>query len=127
MAVATSEASARVGTGLSIMDSSICVATITGLPARRQPRTARFWIAGTCSAGSSTPRSPRATISASAWAMISSSRSTAEGFSSLAMMRARSPIRSRASMMSSGRCTKDSAIQSAPSASAVSRSRRSWA
>ena len=104
MAVATSEASARVGTGLSIMDSSICVATITGLPARRQPRTARFWIAGTCSAGSSTPRSPRATISASAWAMISSSRSTAEGFSSLAMMRARSPIRSRASMMSSGRC-----------------------
>ena len=37
--------------------------------------------------------------------MISSSRSTAEGFSSLAMMRARSPIRSRASMMSSGRCT----------------------
>src|SRR3954465_462615 len=37
MAVATSETSARVGTGLVIMDSSICVATTTGLPTRRAP------------------------------------------------------------------------------------------
>ena len=35
IAVATSETSARVGTGLLIIDSSICVATTTGLPARR--------------------------------------------------------------------------------------------
>src|SRR5918996_1531335 len=34
-AVATSDASARVGAGLRIMDSSIWVATTTGLPARR--------------------------------------------------------------------------------------------
>ena len=53
--MATSEASARVGTGELIIDSSICVATITGLPARRQARTMRRWIAGTFSAGSSTP------------------------------------------------------------------------
>ena len=77
MAVATSEASARVGTGLSIMDSSICVATITGLPARRQPRTALL-DRGHLFGRQFHARSPRATISASAWAMISSSRSTAE-------------------------------------------------
>src|SRR6266852_3003297 len=35
IAVATSETSARVGTGLEIIDSSIWVATTTGLPARR--------------------------------------------------------------------------------------------
>jgi hypothetical protein len=34
-AVATSETSARVGTGDEIIDSSICVATTTGLPIRR--------------------------------------------------------------------------------------------
>ena len=34
IAVATSETSARVGTGEVIIDSSICVATTTGLPAR---------------------------------------------------------------------------------------------
>src|SRR3954449_12618291 len=56
MAVATSEASARVGTGALTIDSSICVATITGLPSLRHSRTMRFWIAGTCSAGISTPR-----------------------------------------------------------------------
>ena len=49
MAVATSEASARVGTGLSIIDSSICVATMTGLPRLRQARTMRFCSGGTAS------------------------------------------------------------------------------
>ena len=34
IAVATSDTSARVGTGLEIIDSSIWVATTTGLPAR---------------------------------------------------------------------------------------------
>src|ERR1700726_2162793 len=38
IAVATSDTSARVGTGLVIIDSSICVATTTGLPARRGAR-----------------------------------------------------------------------------------------
>ena len=65
IAVATSETSARVGTGLVIIDSSICVATTTGLPARRAARVICFWIPGTFSSGISTPRSPRATISAS--------------------------------------------------------------
>ena len=38
IAVATSDTSARVGTGAVIMLSSICVATTTGLPARRAAR-----------------------------------------------------------------------------------------
>ena len=56
------------------MLSSICVATTTGLPARRAARVICFWMPGTFSSGISTPRSPRATISASARSMISSSR-----------------------------------------------------
>ena len=71
MAVATSETSARVGTGLAIIDSSIWVATITGLPARRQARVISFCTPGTFSSGISTPRSPRATISASARSRMS--------------------------------------------------------
>ncbi len=51
MAVATSETSARVGTGLAIMDSSIWVATTTGLPARRQARVISFCTPGTFSRG----------------------------------------------------------------------------
>src|SRR2546423_1556965 len=50
-ALATSDASARVGTGDATIDSSICVATTTGLPAARQARTMRFWIGGTRSGG----------------------------------------------------------------------------
>ena len=69
-AVATSETSARVGTGAVIIDSSIWVATTTGLPARRAARVICFWMPGTRSSGISTPRSPRATISASACSMI---------------------------------------------------------
>ena len=41
-AVATSDTSARVGPGASIIDSSICVATITGLPTRRAARVISF-------------------------------------------------------------------------------------
>ena len=89
MAVATSEASARVGVGAWIIDSSICVATMHGLPAWRQARTMRRWIGGTCSAGISTPRSPRATMTASDSATMASRCSMADGFSSLAMTPAR--------------------------------------
>src|ERR1700710_1071479 len=56
-AVATSETSARVGTGLWIIDSSICVATTTGLPARRASRVICFCRLGTRSSGSSAPGS----------------------------------------------------------------------
>src|ERR1700681_1863557 len=65
-AVATSETSARVGTGAVIIDSSICVATTTGLPARRAARVICFWMPGSFSSGISTPRSPRACIRAAA-------------------------------------------------------------
>ena len=74
IAVATSETSARVGTGEMIIDSSICVATTTGLPVARPMRVICFCTPGTFSSGISTPRSPRATISASARSMISDSR-----------------------------------------------------
>ena len=84
-AFATSEVSARVGTGLEIIDSSICVATMTGFATRRASSTARFCTIGTASSGSSTPRSPRATMMASNASMISSRLSTACGFSILAM------------------------------------------
>ena len=73
-ALATSEVSARVGTGLWIIDSSICVATMTGFARRRAISTARFCTIGTSSSGSSTPRSPRATMMASNASMISSRR-----------------------------------------------------
>ena len=45
-AMATSETSARVGTGAEIMLSSICVATTTGLPTRRAARVNLFLHAG---------------------------------------------------------------------------------
>ena len=84
-AFATSEVSARVGTGLEIIDSSICVATMTGLAMRRASSTACFCTIGTASSGSSTPRSPRATMMPSKASMISSRASTACGFSIFAM------------------------------------------
>ena len=124
-AVATSDTSARVGTGAVIIDSSICVATTTGLPSRRARRVRVFWMPGTRSSGISTPRSPRATITASATAMISSIRWTAWGFSILAITNARPLAISLTSTMSSGRCTNESAIQSMFSSSAAARSARS--
>ncbi len=89
-------------------------------------RRMRFCSPGTRSGGSSTPRSPRATMMASDASTIASRRSSAAGFSSLASKPARSPINARASCKSSGRCTKDSATQSTPSCSAKSRSRLSF-
>ena len=85
-----------------------------------------FCSGGTSSGFSSTPRSPRATMIASASSMISSSRSIAAGFSILAISAPYPPIRRRASATSSGRCTNDSAIQSAPCCTAKARSRRSF-
>ncbi len=64
-ALATSDASARVGREAPIIDSSIWVATMTGLAISRAAATVAFWTSGTCSSGSSTPRSPRATITPS--------------------------------------------------------------
>ena len=75
-----------------IIDSSICVATTTGRPSRRDASTMRFCSGGTVCGGSSTPRSPRATITPSHCSTISSSRSIAAGFSILASSAALPPI-----------------------------------
>ena len=62
-AFATSEASARVGREWVIIDSSICVATITGRACSRAPAAPRASArAAPARAGSPRPRSPRATI-----------------------------------------------------------------
>ena len=59
---------ARVGVAAVIIDSSICVATMTGLAHLRAARMMRFWTSGTSSRGSSTPRSPlRGPRAASSW------------------------------------------------------------
>ena len=112
-ALATSDASARVGRECVIIDSSICVATITGLALSRQTCTARFCTTGTASSGISTPRSPRATMTPSKASTISSSRSTASGFSIFAMTGRRMPTSSITrctSLTSSGARTNDSAM-----------------
>ena len=85
IALATSEASARVGRGFSIMLSSICVAVITTLPAAFAAAMIRFCAIGTSSVPSSTPRSPRATITPSVTARIASRSSSACGFSIFAI------------------------------------------
>ena len=111
-----------MGTGVSIMDSSIWVATTTGRPAARHSRTIAFCTLGTRSGGSSTPRSPRATITASERATISPRRSSAAGFSSLTMIAARPSMRRRSSVTSWGRWMKEGATQSTPSSRPTLRS-----
>ena len=71
-ALATSETSARVGRGLVTMDSSICVAQITGFPSRLHFAIMSFCATKTLGAGISMPRSPLATITPSLSAKISS-------------------------------------------------------
>ena len=66
IALKTSDASARVGCGLVVIDSSICVAVMTTLPRAFASRMIRFCAEGTRSGDNSTPRSPRATITPSA-------------------------------------------------------------
>ncbi len=52
-------ASARVGVGLVIMDSSMLVATMTGLPRLRQPCTMRACQNGTCARAPASARAPQ--------------------------------------------------------------------
>jgi hypothetical protein len=59
--VGKSHTSARVGYGWSIIESSIWVAVMTNLPHRPTLRMIAFWMEGTFSSATSTPRSPRAT------------------------------------------------------------------
>ena len=129
-ALATSLASARVGRGLRIIESSIWVAVMTGLSVSMQRAMIIFWIIGTASGLVSMPRSPRATMMPSEAWMISSIFSTASGFSILEMIGVSRPIGARlwttlrrASISVAAR-TKLSAIQSAWCCSANSTS--SW-
>mmetsp|Transcript_8097 Transcript_8097/g.24217 ORF Transcript_8097/g.24217 Transcript_8097/m.24217 type:complete len:275 (-) Transcript_8097:640-1464(-) len=80
-AAATSVTSARVGRGFFIIESSICVATMTGLPTALQAATIIFCAAKTLGKSISTPRSPRATMMPSDAARISSKFSTPSWFS----------------------------------------------
>ena len=83
-ALAASLTSARVGRGSSVIDSSTCVATMTGMPRCCAPRVMVFCARGTCSSGISSPRSPRATMTASHDSRISLRCSSASGRSSFA-------------------------------------------
>ena len=106
IAFATSLASARVGRGFWIIDSSICVAVITGRPSCPARRMIRFCTSGTSSKGSSTPRSPRATITASAERRISSMYVRAVSFSIFATISMPRGIIERSCAMSAARRTK---------------------
>ena len=72
MALATSLTSARVGLGQDTIESSIWVAVITGIPRLLALRISSFCNKGTSSAGISTPRSPRATMTPSQRGRMSS-------------------------------------------------------
>lgn len=129
MALATSDASARVGRELVIIDSIIWVATITGLAFRRHISTRRFCTIGTFSSGYSTARSPRATITASKAITTSCMLATACGFSTLAMTGTRRPTSSMTrctSWTSLASRTKDSATMSQPMCRANFRSSMSF-
>src|SRR5436190_352560 len=80
--------------------SSICVAVITGRPRRLHSAMMRFCAYGTSSNGSSTPRSPRATITPSDARTIVSMFSNAESFSILATTSIDFGISARSSAMS---------------------------
>ena len=132
-ALATSLTSARVGCGCSVIDSSIWVAVMTGLPAALAAAMKRFCSSGTCGAGNSTPRSPRATMMPSAIAKMSAKASTASCFSSLANSKGCPPgagcerTSARSAAMSLGLRTKLRAIASTPCAIPQAASARSFA
>jgi hypothetical protein len=91
--LATSDTSARVGTGLEIIDSIICVAVMVSLFSCRARRIIFFCSAGTEASPTSTARSPRATMMPSEPRMMSSSAlsPTASARSILAMRKALPP------------------------------------
>mmetsp|Transcript_27326 Transcript_27326/g.81559 ORF Transcript_27326/g.81559 Transcript_27326/m.81559 type:complete len:236 (-) Transcript_27326:336-1043(-) len=118
-AFATSEHSARVGRGFEIIDSSICVATTQGLPAARHLAIIIFCSRKTFSGGISMPRSPRATMTPSVAARISSNLSSPSWFSifAITLMAEPSPCLDSLSVflmkwMSSADWTKEAAMKS---------------
>jgi hypothetical protein len=122
--LATSVTSARVGREARTIVESIWVAVIAGFDARPASAMRRFCVPGTSSIGSSTPRSPRAImIPLSAASTISAARSTACGFSILAIKGMSAPASrmiERTASRSSGRRTNETASRS------ISRSQAKW-
>mmetsp|Transcript_13824 Transcript_13824/g.36973 ORF Transcript_13824/g.36973 Transcript_13824/m.36973 type:complete len:222 (-) Transcript_13824:857-1522(-) len=116
-AFATSQASARVGKGLSSMDASISVAQTTYLPAAFVFEIIIFCAIQIFSMGISMPKSPRATMMESLASMISSmffKPSSFSIFEMILMLRPRGPKVSRISLTSAALCTKDAAMKSTP-------------
>ena len=118
IALATSETSARVGRGEATIEASIWVAVIEGREYLPASASSRRCTPGTCSIGSSIPRSPRATITPAVTALtISSARSAACGFSIFAITgMSEPPVRTRRSTgaRSSARRTNETASRSIP-------------
>src|SRR5450759_2972810 len=111
-AFATSDTSARVGIGLVIIDSIICVAVITRRFFSRAILIMRFCNPGTAASPTSTLKSPRATMMASDASMISLNAVIASARSILAINILLPPaacIKSRAKRMSSPVRGKDTA------------------
>ena len=109
IALATSVTSARVGRGEPTIESSICVAVITGRPRRLAMAMMCFCAIGTSSNGSSTPRSPRATMTPSDARRMLSMLWSAWSFSIFATTRRCFGTRDLRSSMSSARRTNESA------------------
>ena len=108
-----------------IIDSSIWVAVITGFPRSSAAQDDPLLHQRHARAPISTPRSPRATMTASVSRRISSSASTASAFSIFAITWAGDPassIRSCRSRTSAAERTNESATKSTPRSSAKSRS-----
>mmetsp|Transcript_2040 Transcript_2040/g.5733 ORF Transcript_2040/g.5733 Transcript_2040/m.5733 type:complete len:275 (-) Transcript_2040:550-1374(-) len=116
-ALATSQASALVGKGLSSIDASISVAVTTILPASFAFLIISFCAKGTRYTPSSTPRSPRATMMPSEMATISSKFFTPASFSIFGMIWMLRPFMPRVSLMnltSSALWTKEAKTMSTP-------------
>ena len=105
--------------GSETIDSSICVAVMTGLPARLALAISSFWMRAISSMGTSTPRSPRATMMPSAASRMSSKCSSAPARSILAMMNGCRPsarAAARTASMSAAVSTNDWLTASTPCA-----------
>ena len=128
-ALATSLTSLLLGLVRSSMLSIICVATITGLARCIHFLIISFCTTGTCSIGISTPKSPRATITASLSTIISRRFFSASGISILAitfiLLLLAFKIFFRL-IMSSAFLTKESATQSSLCSMINSRSAKSF-
>mmetsp|Transcript_68685 Transcript_68685/g.196978 ORF Transcript_68685/g.196978 Transcript_68685/m.196978 type:complete len:329 (+) Transcript_68685:559-1545(+) len=126
-AFATSLASARVGRGRAVMDSSICVAVTTGLPTMLHLEIIIFCAKNTFSGGISMPKSPRATMMPSLASQIALKFFRPSSFSIFEMILVflpASPRVFRISATSSAFCTKEAETKSTPCG--MPNSTKSW-